>query len=57
MGWQTALYKEDWIGLRMLEEAGRVSFLTAPGDHLHITAQVVEEAIVPFLIAKEVVDE
>ena len=31
---ETDLYKEDWIGLKTLNEDGRVDFLSVEGDHL-----------------------
>ncbi|KAL5724228.1 palmitoyl-protein hydrolase [Ranunculus cassubicifolius] len=32
----TKLYIEDWIGLRTLEEAGKVSYIGVPGEHVQI---------------------
>ncbi|KAK2426159.1 alpha/beta-Hydrolases superfamily protein [Trifolium repens] len=34
---ETKLYTEDWIGLRALDEAGRVHFISVPGPHLGIS--------------------
>ena len=34
---ETALYIEDWIGLKTLDEAGKLDFLTSPGGHLKFT--------------------
>jgi len=34
---ETALYIEDWIGLKTLDEAGKLDFLTSPGGHLQFT--------------------
>ena len=34
---ETQLYKEDWIGLKTLDEAGKLDFLESPGDHLQFT--------------------
>lgn len=39
-----ALYKEDWIGLRALDEKGGLVFKTAPGQHMQLTDEVLEEA-------------
>jgi len=36
---ETQLYIEDWIGLRALDESGRVDFLSVVGDHLQFTTQ------------------
>jgi len=46
---ETKLYKEDWVGLRALDEAGRVSYVSFPGDHLRITKTEVDEYIIPHL--------
>lgn len=39
-----ALYKEDWIGLRALDEKGGLVFKTAPGQHMQLTDEVLVEA-------------
>jgi len=36
---ETDLYVQDWIGLRYLDENGRVDFLSVVGDHLRFTEQ------------------
>ncbi|XP_047339271.1 palmitoyl-protein thioesterase 1-like [Impatiens glandulifera] len=46
---ETALYKEDWIGLRTLDEAGKVKFLNISGGHLEITTSDMQKLIVPYL--------
>lgn len=46
---QTLLYIEDWIGLRTLDEAGKVKFISVPGGHLKITVNEMREYIVPYL--------
>lgn len=33
---ETDLYKEDWIGLKQLDESGRVKIYEVPGNHLQI---------------------
>ncbi|KAF8332056.1 alpha/beta-hydrolase [Cantharellus anzutake] len=33
------LYKEDWIGLRKLDETGRVTMITCEGEHMHISRE------------------
>lgn len=45
----TALYKEDWIGLKELDATGRLTMLTAPGDHMHFGKTWFAENIYPFL--------
>ncbi|KAL2611865.1 hypothetical protein R1flu_023557 [Riccia fluitans] len=47
---ETDLYKEDWIGLKTLDEAGRVAFLSVPGGHLAITEAEMQEMVVPYLL-------
>eukprot|EP00250_Pteridium_aquilinum_P031196 c43224_g1_i1 orf=95-991(+) len=47
---ETDLYKEDWIGLRALDEAGKVSWLSLPGGHLHIKEADMITHIVPYLV-------
>ncbi|KAE9592186.1 hypothetical protein Lal_00013023 [Lupinus albus] len=46
---QTKLYKEDWIGLRTLDEAGKVKFISFSGDHLAISQSDMKTYIVPYL--------
>ncbi|GBG65269.1 hypothetical protein CBR_g50311 [Chara braunii] len=47
---ETRLYKEDWIGLRELDEAGRVVFAAVPGDHLEISEADIQNHVVPHLM-------
>lgn len=35
-----ALYKEDWLGLRELDEKGALDFITVPGDHMQLEDDV-----------------
>ncbi|XP_020401910.1 palmitoyl-protein thioesterase 1 isoform X4 [Zea mays] len=46
---ETKLYTEDWIGLKTLDEAGRVKFVSVPGGHLRITRSDMKKYIVPYL--------
>ncbi|KAG0588764.1 hypothetical protein KC19_2G267000 [Ceratodon purpureus] len=46
---ETDLYKEDWIGLRALDEGGRVTYIAFPGDHLSINDLEVRDFIIPYL--------
>ncbi|XP_057250972.1 uncharacterized protein LOC104892791 isoform X2 [Beta vulgaris subsp. vulgaris] len=50
---QTKLFVEDWIGLKALEEAGKVTYVTLPGDHLAISDDGLKKYIVPFLKNKD----
>eukprot|EP00243_Klebsormidium_subtile_P008751 TRINITY_DN4212_c0_g1_i1.p1 TRINITY_DN4212_c0_g1~~TRINITY_DN4212_c0_g1_i1.p1 ORF type:complete len:340 (+),score=36.82 TRINITY_DN4212_c0_g1_i1:336-1355(+) len=47
---ETDLYKEDWIGLRTLDEAGKVSYVSTPGAHMHVTRGLVEKYILPNIV-------
>ncbi|XP_023533387.1 palmitoyl-protein thioesterase 1-like isoform X1 [Cucurbita pepo subsp. pepo] len=46
---QTKLYLEDWIGLRRLDEGGRVQFIKVEGGHLGISCSDAKKYIVPYL--------
>ncbi|KAL7238488.1 hypothetical protein ACSBR2_004563 [Camellia fascicularis] len=47
---ETKLYTEDWIGLKTLDEAGKVKFINVSGGHLHISPSDIEKYIVPYLL-------
>lgn len=47
---ETKLYTEDWIGLRTLDEAGKVKFVSVSGNHLAISRSDMKKYIVPYLI-------
>ncbi|RXI00990.1 hypothetical protein DVH24_001224 [Malus domestica] len=46
---QTDLYTEDWIGLRTLDEAGRVKYISVAGGHLGISTSDMKKHVVPYL--------
>lgn len=46
---QTKLYIEDWIGLKTLDDAGRVKYVSVPGNHLAISNSDVQRYVVPYL--------
>ena len=46
---QTRLYQEDWIGLKSLNEQGKVDFLISEGDHLHFTDKFLFHIIETYL--------
>ncbi|EFH39622.1 hypothetical protein ARALYDRAFT_916694 [Arabidopsis lyrata subsp. lyrata] len=46
---KTALYTEDWIGLKTLDAAGKVKFVSVPGGHLEMADHDVLKYIVPYL--------
>ncbi len=46
----TDLYKEDWIGLRALDESGRLVLGSVPGQHMHFTLQwLLDNVVHPYL--------
>ncbi|EXB37623.1 Palmitoyl-protein thioesterase 1 [Morus notabilis] len=49
---ETKLYIEDWIGLRTLDEAGKVKFVSVSGNHLEISRSDMAKYIVPYLIGQ-----
>eukprot|EP01018_Ginkgo_biloba_P001580 Gb_39825 [translate_table: standard] len=57
---ETALYKQDWIGLKALDDAGRVKYISVKGNHLGISESDMQKYIVPYLedsIVLEVVEK
>jgi palmitoyl-protein thioesterase len=42
----TELYKRDWIGLRQLDQDGRLELREVPGGHMHFTLDWFDEEIV-----------
>ena len=48
---KTDFYTSDYIGLRALDEAGKVQYETIQGDHLQFTEQDIDDMIVPFLLS------
>ncbi|CDY67058.1 BnaAnng23510D [Brassica napus] len=46
---KTKLYIEDWIGLKTLDDAGKVKFVGVPGDHLEMAHDDVVKYVVPYL--------
>ncbi|XP_073287339.1 uncharacterized protein [Primulina huaijiensis] len=46
---QTKLYMEDWIGLKTLDDAGRVEYVKVSGNHLGISKADMKKYIVPYL--------
>ncbi|KAG6155915.1 hypothetical protein E4U37_000755 [Claviceps purpurea] len=43
------MYKEDWLGLRVLDERGRLKFRSVPGEHMQITEEVLNQTMREFL--------
>lgn len=47
---ETTLYTEDWIGLKTLDEAGKVKFVNVSGSHLEVSYDEMKEYILPYLL-------
>ncbi|KAK7295304.1 hypothetical protein RJT34_18210 [Clitoria ternatea] len=50
---QTKLYTEDWVGLRTLDQAGKVKFVNISGNHLQFSNSDVKTYILPYLVDEE----
>ncbi|AED95499.1 palmitoyl-protein thioesterase precursor-like [Arabidopsis thaliana] len=46
---QTKLYTEDWIGLKTLDDAGKVKFVSVAGEHIRMVDEDVVKHVVPYL--------
>lgn len=44
-------YKNDYLGVRALNEAGRIQFVSVVGDHLQFSQDDISNTIVPFLLS------
>ncbi|KAE8557030.1 hypothetical protein EYB25_001736 [Talaromyces marneffei] len=51
------IYKEDWLGLRSLDEQGKLEFETIPGPHMALTEKVLTEVFMEYFGPVEVSDE
>merc|ERR1719183_2875681 len=50
---QTELYKQDWIGLKALDEQGRIVFKECPAMHMKFTLSYFrDEVLIPYLLPK-----
>ncbi|KAI9890515.1 MAG: hypothetical protein M1814_003854 [Vezdaea aestivalis] len=45
---QRALYKDDWLGLRYLDESKRLHFGIVPGEHMHLDEHVLAQTFAGF---------
>lgn len=52
-----SIYKEDWLGLRSLDEQGKLDFETIPGPHMALTEKVLTEVFAEYFGPVEVPDE
>ncbi len=42
--------QEDWLGLKELDDAGRLVFAEVPGQHMHFTLDLFESDVIqPYL--------
>jgi len=46
---QSQIYTEDWIGLKELDAANKLTFISCPGDHLQFTETWFKENIYPYI--------
>ena len=46
---KTKLYTEDWIGLKAMDEAGKVKYISVAGNHLGISKSDMIKYVVPYL--------
>ncbi|KAI4372685.1 hypothetical protein MLD38_010885 [Melastoma candidum] len=51
----TTLYTEDWIGLKTLDEAGKVQFINVSGGHLDISETDMKKYVLPYLVDNSLV--
>jgi palmitoyl-protein thioesterase len=47
---QSAFWQEDYIGLRALDEAGKVDWISIVGDHLEFSQSDIDNTFIPFLL-------
>ena len=47
---ESALYRDDWLGLKSLDERGKLHFFAVDGKHVQIDYDWVAEYIIPFLL-------
>lgn len=49
---ERAIYKEDWLGLKTLDEKGGLVFLETPGPHMQLTDKVLVKVFEQYFSAK-----
>jgi len=42
-------YKEDYIGMKTLDEAGKLYFYSGPGEHMEIHTSWVDDYLIPLM--------
>ncbi|PLB53403.1 alpha/beta-hydrolase [Aspergillus steynii IBT 23096] len=48
------IYKQDWLGLRELDEKGALEFKTVPGPHMHLSEEVLTKLFTEYFAPVEV---
>ena len=46
---ETPLYQEDWLGLKDLDKAGKLKWMSVDGDHLQLDQQSLDNIIQTYL--------
>ena len=46
----SAFWIDDYIGLRALDEAGKISYVSITGDHLQFSEDDIQNTFIPFLL-------
>lgn len=49
---ETDLYKEDWIGLRELDESGRLVLGHVPGPHMHFSLEWLRKNVIDLYLRR-----
>ncbi len=47
---KSEFYKDDYIGLKALNDANKVQFVQIVGDHLQFSAADITNTFIPFLL-------
>lgn len=48
---ESDFYKNDYIGVKALNEAGKIQFVEVDGDHLQFSQEDIDNTIIPFLLS------
>ncbi|OKL63294.1 hypothetical protein UA08_01710 [Talaromyces atroroseus] len=54
---ERSLYTEDWLGLRALDEQGKLDFETIPGQHMELTDKLLTDVFTEYFGPVEVPDD
>jgi palmitoyl-protein thioesterase len=47
---QQQMYTEDWLGLKTLDDEGKLFFYAGPGDHMHLEDYMITDYLAPLLL-------